>query len=179
MIRGCSHMLQRLISCQSFGQCPLRFILCLRQSDLRVLVPREKNPYIPPRVNYLFLSWTSIASSNFHFRAFFMTKLSPMQGTLRLPIILSNGALITNPSQRTNISSTTKAHGCNESHVVFHELGLPKGEHTYTFLIAFLSCWLCLFTLLVRYPRCIGLSTFLVASNMERSQAFVFLLPSS
>jgi len=72
----------------------------------------------------------------------------------------------------TNISLTTAVHGWNESHAVFHELDVPKGEHTETFLAAFLSCWLCLFILPVRDAGCIRPGTFLVPSSMERGQAY-------
>ncbi|KAJ8434523.1 LOW QUALITY PROTEIN: hypothetical protein Cgig2_030146 [Carnegiea gigantea] len=49
---------------------------------------------------------------------------------------------------------------------------MPKGECTETFLTAFLSCWLCLFILPVRDAGCIHSRTFLVASSMERGQAY-------
>ncbi|KAJ8431985.1 hypothetical protein Cgig2_005914 [Carnegiea gigantea] len=65
------------------------------------------------------------------------------------------------------ISSATEVRGWNKSHVVFDELGVPKGERTETFLAAFLSCWLCLFALLIRDAGCIRPGTFSVASSME------------
>ncbi|KAJ8433428.1 LOW QUALITY PROTEIN: hypothetical protein Cgig2_024764 [Carnegiea gigantea] len=49
-----------------------------------------------------------------------------------------------------NISLTIEVHGWNKSHSIFDELGMPKGEHTETFLATFLSCWLCMFILLHR-----------------------------
>ncbi|KAJ8442297.1 hypothetical protein Cgig2_011220 [Carnegiea gigantea] len=70
------------------------------------------------------------------------------------------------------VSSVTEVHGWNESHVVFDELGVPKGERTETFLTAFLSCWLCLFALPVRDAGCIRPGTFSVASSMEGGQAY-------
>jgi len=64
------------------------------------------------------------------------------------------------PSPNQNIL-TTKVHGWTESHVIFDELGVPKCERTETFLMAFLSCWLCLFIIPLRYAGCIRPGTFL------------------
>ncbi|KAJ8425953.1 hypothetical protein Cgig2_016233 [Carnegiea gigantea] len=75
------------------------------------------------------------------------------------------------------MSPATEDHGWNESHVVFDELGVPKGERTETFLAAFLSCWLCLFALPIRDAGCIHPGTFSVASSMEGGQAYC--LPSA
>ena len=49
---------------------------------------------------------------------------------------------------------------------------MPKGEHTETFLAAFLSCWLCLFILLVRDDGRIRPRTFSVALSMEGGHAY-------
>ncbi|KAJ8424351.1 hypothetical protein Cgig2_033470 [Carnegiea gigantea] len=72
----------------------------------------------------------------------------------------------------TNVSLITKVYGWNESHAVFGKLGMPKGKHTETFLVAFLSYWLCLFILLVKDTSYIYLGTFSVASSIERGQAY-------
>ncbi|KAJ8426367.1 hypothetical protein Cgig2_001893 [Carnegiea gigantea] len=64
----------------------------------------------------------------------------------------------------------------NESHTIFDELGVPKGDRIETFLGAILSCWLCLFVLLVRDVGYIRLRTFSVASSMERGQAYCLSL---
>jgi len=71
-----------------------------------------------------------------------------------------------------DISLNTEVRGWNESYAVFDELGMPKGERTETFLVAFLSCWLSLFILLVRDAGCIHPGTFVVASSMEGGQAY-------
>ncbi|KAJ8426173.1 hypothetical protein Cgig2_021027 [Carnegiea gigantea] len=68
--------------------------------------------------------------------------------------------------------SAPDVHGWNESHVVFDELGVPKGERVETFLTAFLSCWLCLFALPVRDAGGICPGNFSVASSMEGRQAY-------
>ncbi|KAJ8425703.1 hypothetical protein Cgig2_018925 [Carnegiea gigantea] len=51
----------------------------------------------------------------------------------------------------------------DDSHVVFGVQLVTTGEHTDTFLVDFISCWLCLFILDIGYI-CIG--TFLTASNI-------------
>ena len=49
--------------------------------NMWILVPRNRNLCISQRAKFLFLYWASMATSGFHFRDFFMTKLSPIQET--------------------------------------------------------------------------------------------------
>ena len=71
-----------------------------------------------------------------------------------------------------DISLNTEVCRWNESHAIFNELGVPIGEHTKTFLAAFVSCWLCLFVITVRDAACIHPGTISVASSMEDGQAY-------
>jgi len=76
------------------------------------------------------------------------------------------------------VSLHTEVREWNESHVVFNELGMPRGERTETFFAAFPSCWLWLFILLVRDAGCIRPKSFSVPSSMEGGQTYSLLRPS-